>query len=116
MLLSAEFFLHLARVGMDRTYDIFEKLPSGEVLWRAVMVGREPSLRKLQELAAQSSNEIFAVHLPIKEIIATLKGPHENGCHCVVHTSAQNRRPSRTAVVAHQLAPAKQYSDHDRSM
>lgn len=59
---------------MDRTYDIFEKLANGEVLWRAVMVGRESSLRKLQELAAESNNELFAMHLPTKEIIATLKG------------------------------------------
>ena len=57
---------------IGRTYDIFEKSPNGQVLWRASMIGRERSLRKLQELAAASRNEVFAMHLPTKEVIATL--------------------------------------------
>ena len=60
---------------MDRQYDIFERFPDGELLWRAVKVGREQSLRKLQELAARSRNEVLAMHVPTKEIIATLNAP-----------------------------------------
>lgn len=37
-----------------------------------IVVGRERLLRKLQELAAASRNEVFATHLPTKEVIATL--------------------------------------------
>jgi hypothetical protein len=39
------------------------------------MIGREQSLRKLRELAVESRNELFAMHVPTKEIIASLNAP-----------------------------------------
>jgi hypothetical protein len=57
---------------MDRQYDIFEKLPGGYVLWRETIVGRQESLSRLGVLATATRNEIYAIHLPTKEIIATL--------------------------------------------
>jgi hypothetical protein len=55
---------------LNREYDIFERLPDGTDLWREFVVGLEPSRRKLQELAAGSKNEFYAIHTPTKEIVA----------------------------------------------
>lgn len=57
---------------MDREYDIFERLPNGQVLWRMVVSGRDQSLDALRKLAKTSTNEVFAVHVPTKEVIGTL--------------------------------------------
>jgi len=57
---------------MDREYDIFEKYANGQVVWRMVVKGRDQSLEALRRLAKTSSNELFAMHLPTKEIIRTL--------------------------------------------
>ena len=48
---------------MERVYDIFEKMKDGSVIWRCAIPGHEAAIRKLQELAAQSSNEIQIRHL-----------------------------------------------------
>jgi hypothetical protein len=65
---------------MERTYDIFEKMDDGSLLWRAVIPGREPAMRKLQEMAAQSANEFQLKHLASDTLIATMNRPrNENG-------------------------------------
>jgi hypothetical protein len=60
---------------LDREYDIFEKLPDGDLLWRAVVIGRENAIVKLREIAATTKNECFVMYVPTNEIIATLNGP-----------------------------------------
>lgn len=55
---------------MNRDYDIFEKLPDGTVLWRGLIHGRELACIKLNELGNHSKNELVAIHMPTKEIIA----------------------------------------------
>jgi uncharacterized hydantoinase/oxoprolinase family protein len=57
---------------MDREYDIYEKLVNGEMNWHGAYRGRISALARLKEIAATSSNEVFAIHVPTKEIIATL--------------------------------------------
>jgi hypothetical protein len=37
---------------MERTYDIFEKMPDGSLLWRGAVPGHETAIHKLQEFAA----------------------------------------------------------------
>ena len=61
--------------GMDKEYeyDLFEKLPDGKVLWRMVVTGRDKSLEALRRLAEKSNSEFFAMYVPTKEIIATVK-------------------------------------------
>jgi hypothetical protein len=54
---------------MNRDYDIFEKLPGGDVVWRAFVPGLENARAKLQNLAKNSENEFFAIHTPTKEIV-----------------------------------------------
>jgi hypothetical protein len=59
------------KVGpLDREYDIFERLPDGTDLWKDYVHGLEQARRKLRELAAQSKNELYAIHTPTKEIAA----------------------------------------------
>jgi hypothetical protein len=55
---------------LDREYDIFERLSDGTDLWKDYVRGLEQARRKLQELAAQSKNELYAIHTPTKEIVA----------------------------------------------
>lgn len=60
---------------MNRDYDIFECLPDGTDLWKGYVTGLEQARRKLQELAALSENEHYAIHTPTKEIAARVNIP-----------------------------------------
>jgi hypothetical protein len=65
---------------MERTYDIFEKMDDGVLLWRAVIPGREAAMRKLEEMAVKSPNEFQLKHLASDTLIATMNTPrNENG-------------------------------------
>ncbi|MGD0403375.1 MAG: hypothetical protein ABSB66_09265 [Candidatus Acidiferrales bacterium] len=55
---------------LNREYDIFERLPDGTDLWKDYVHGLEQARRRLEELAAQSKNEHYAIHTPTKEIAA----------------------------------------------
>jgi len=56
---------------VDRTYDIFEKYPDGSSRWLAVVTGRDALLERLNDLSSTTTNELFAIYMPTKEIIAT---------------------------------------------
>lgn len=60
---------------MDREFDLFEKLPDGSVLWKAVVPGFENALIRLQSLGSISSNEHFAIHTPTKTVVARVNVP-----------------------------------------
>jgi hypothetical protein len=60
---------------LERTYDLFEILPDGSPIWRATIDGHENAIRRLQELAAMTPNEVRVMHLPEKAIIAALNVP-----------------------------------------
>ena len=60
---------------VNRQYDIFERLPDGTDLWKDYVIGLEQARRKLQELAAVSKNEHYAIHTPTKEIAARVNVP-----------------------------------------
>jgi hypothetical protein len=60
---------------LNREYDIFEKLPDGGLLWRAVVIGHENAIAKLREVAAKTENECFVMYVPTNAVIATLKDP-----------------------------------------
>jgi hypothetical protein len=60
---------------MEQTYDIFEKMSDGALLWRAVVTGREAAMRKLEEMAAKSPNEFQLKHLASDTLIATVNTP-----------------------------------------
>jgi hypothetical protein len=58
---------------MERTYDIFEKVSDGSLLWRTTIEGHEAAISKLRELAANTANELQVLHLPSKTLIASTK-------------------------------------------
>jgi len=60
---------------MERIYDIFEKMSDGTWVWRAVIAGREPALRKLQEMARRSTSEFQLKHIATDTIIAVANTP-----------------------------------------
>lgn len=59
----------------DRSYDLFEMFADGSALWKGAVVGHEDAIRRLQELAAGTTNEMRLMHVPTKTIIATMNGP-----------------------------------------
>jgi hypothetical protein len=60
---------------MDREFDLFEKHGDGSMLWRSYSLGYEEAMLKLKELAAQTQNSVFLIHLPTKETIAAMNVP-----------------------------------------
>jgi hypothetical protein len=47
----------------DSSFDIFERLPGGGVIWRGVVSGEDNAAAKLSELGQTTANELFACHL-----------------------------------------------------
>ncbi len=62
---------------MERTYDVFEKLSDGSLLWKKAVTGLNEALARLQELGSSSSNEHLVMHLPSKEIVARVNATVE---------------------------------------
>ncbi|MGA8554387.1 MAG: hypothetical protein WB630_08205 [Candidatus Acidiferrales bacterium] len=63
---------------MEREYDLFEKLPNSEVMWRGVVRGIENAVARLKELADGSPNEHFALHTPTNAIVARINVPDDS--------------------------------------
>lgn len=59
---------------MQRDYDIFERPSLGSPIWRACVSGLCDASAKLEEVATKSGNECFAMHLPTKEVVASING------------------------------------------
>ena len=55
---------------MDRTYDVFEKLPNDGVLSQGLIPAMDNELSKLKESAPLSPNERLAIHTLGKTVIA----------------------------------------------
>jgi hypothetical protein len=63
---------------VNGSYDIFEKLQDGAVLWRECVAGREETLLRLAELGRQSKNEFFALYTLTGEIVGRVNAPAGN--------------------------------------
>jgi hypothetical protein len=63
---------------VDRNCDIFEIFPDACPVWRGCVSGLENAIRKLQELAIQTSNELRVTHVPTKTVIASLNAPQSS--------------------------------------
>jgi len=59
-------------IGMEREYDLFERFPDAEPMWRGHAVGLLSARQKLQALTRATRNECFIMHLPTKEVVARL--------------------------------------------
>jgi hypothetical protein len=64
---------------VDRDYDLFESLPDGSIVWKAVARGRDDAVAKLNELGRLSPNEHFAIHTPTMVVIARVNEPTAGG-------------------------------------
>ena len=60
---------------MNRDYDLFEMLPDGSPIWKELILGHEEAIRKLKELAKQTTNEVRLMHVPTNTIIASMNAP-----------------------------------------
>jgi hypothetical protein len=54
---------------MKHKYDLFEKFPDGSSLWRACVIGQEGARHHMRELAANSANQFYAMHLVTGKIV-----------------------------------------------
>lgn len=57
---------------MDLEYDIFESLQDGSLTWRATVHGLRSARLRIAELAKNTGNEHFAMHLPTGEVVFPL--------------------------------------------
>jgi hypothetical protein len=55
---------------MATEYDIFERTPTGYLVWRDVVYGYENAVNRLCQLALKSDNEHFVFHLASKQVVA----------------------------------------------
>jgi hypothetical protein len=60
---------------MERVYDVFEKMPDGDLIWRVTVVGRQAAIRKLLEMGAHSPREFHLMHLTSNTVIAKVNAP-----------------------------------------
>jgi hypothetical protein len=65
---------------VDRDYDLFEILPNGVLLWRAVLSSRERGMKKLQELASISTNQFLLMDVPTNSVIASMNNRKVAAC------------------------------------
>lgn len=49
-------------------YDIFEKVSGDKPVWRCCVHGQEAAKQKVEELAAHTRNEVFAIRLPTRKL------------------------------------------------
>jgi hypothetical protein len=54
---------------VNRTYDLFERLPDGQFLWRCSVSGLENARNALTALAQQTRNECLVVHVLTREVV-----------------------------------------------
>jgi hypothetical protein len=60
---------------VDGSYDLFEMFPDGSALRKGAVVGHEDAIRRLQELAAGTANEMQLRHVPTNTVVATMNAP-----------------------------------------
>ena len=73
-----------------REYDVFEESPDGSTIWRACALGMKDAEIKLEQLAKESGNRFFAVHIldQRESVISRFEG----GCrHDSGHRPLQRR-------------------------
>jgi hypothetical protein len=62
---------------VERTYDIFERLPDGTMLWVAAVQGHEEAILKLKWWGEKRSNEFRLMHVSTNSLIAAVNVPKQ---------------------------------------
>ena len=58
-----------SKASVNRTYDLFELMPNGEVLWVCAVTGLEAARRQLSALGKRDGNEYLLMHVLTSEIV-----------------------------------------------
>jgi hypothetical protein len=69
MSLNSEGLQNQKGTPMHHKYDLFEKFPDGSSLWRSCVIGLEGARRHMFDLAQQSPNQFYAMHLMSGKIV-----------------------------------------------
>jgi hypothetical protein len=57
---------------VERSYDIFEKLEDGALIWHCAVSGLDPAIVELKKLASQTPNEVHIRFLATQSVVATM--------------------------------------------
>jgi hypothetical protein len=58
---------------MQHTFDIFEVLPNGDLIWKTVVYGRENAILALEQMATGQRNEFRLMDLNSLSVIACVE-------------------------------------------
>ena len=61
---------------MEKDYDLFERPQGRSLAWRGCVQGLENARRKLQQLAAKTTNECSVIYLPTRQVVALANIAH----------------------------------------
>lgn len=59
---------------MDRTYDLFEKMEDGSLIWRGTVPGLDAAIAELKKLASETPNELHLMYLATQSVVAKVNG------------------------------------------
>ena len=60
---------------MERSYDIFERMPDGTLLWVTAVQGHEEAILRLKWWGEKRSNELRLMNLSTSAVIAVVNAP-----------------------------------------
>jgi len=63
---------------VERTYDIFEQLPDGTMLWVTAVQGHDEAILSLKWWGEKRSNEFRLMHIPTNAVIAKVNVPKQS--------------------------------------
>jgi hypothetical protein len=55
---------------VDHEYELFERFPDGNALWRGTARGLEQARLRLEEFGRETRNELYAIHLFSHQVVA----------------------------------------------
>jgi hypothetical protein len=59
---------------MDRSYDLFEKMEDGSLIWRGAVPGLDAAIAELKKLASETPNELHLMYLATHSVVAKMNG------------------------------------------
>jgi hypothetical protein len=65
---------NVEEAAVERTYDLFERMPNGDVLWRASIPGLAEARKEVAALAERTGNECLLMHVLTHEVIERIAG------------------------------------------
>ena len=63
---------------MERSYDIFERLPDGTMHWVTAVQSHDEAILALKWWGEKRSNEFQLMHLPMNSLVAAVNTPKQS--------------------------------------